>query len=67
MDSFGWSSLRATSKYVASIATTADGRISVTAKGFNDTNIDAKIVILEPRTSAGTAMAWATDAGTQVN
>ena len=66
-DSFGCESASATSKYVASIATTADGRISVTAQGFNDTNIDAKIVILEPRTSDGTAMTWATNAGMQVN
>jgi len=45
---WGCESTTQSSKYVASISTTADGVISVTAQNFADTAIDAKIVILTP-------------------
>jgi type IV pilus assembly protein PilA len=35
----------------------------VTAQGFNDTQIDGNVVTLVPLASAGTAAAFATDAG----
>jgi type IV pilus assembly protein PilA len=43
------------SKYVGSVATAADGTITVTvaAGSFNDTNIDGKFVTLKPFSSAG--------------
>ncbi|PKO89391.1 MAG: pilin [Betaproteobacteria bacterium HGW-Betaproteobacteria-12] len=64
---WGCESASATSKYVASIVTDADGQVTVTAQGFNDANIDGEAVILQPRTQAGAAMVWATNAGSQVN
>jgi type IV pilus assembly protein PilA len=36
------------SKYVAGVATTADGVITVRAIGFNDTEIDGKEITLQP-------------------
>ena len=63
---WGCESASSTSKYVASVATTADGRVTVTAQGFNDTNIDGKVVILEPRNAAGAALT-AANMPTQVN
>ena len=64
---WGCESASSTSKYVASIATTADGRVSVTTQGFGDAvNIDGKIVILEPRNSSGVALTTA-NMPTQVN
>ena len=65
-NNWGCESASSTSKYVASVATTADGRVTVTAQGFNDANIDGKTVILEPRNAAGTALTVA-DMPTQVN
>ena len=56
---WGCESASSTSKYVASIVTTANGRVTVTAQGFGDTNIDGKTVILEPRDAAGTALTTA--------
>ena len=50
------------SKYVASVATNGVGKITVTAQGFNDPNIDTKVVTLVPLVAAGTVAA-ATDAG----
>ena len=63
---WGCESASSTSKYVASVATTANGRVTVTAQGFNDANIDGKTVILEPRDAAGTALTPAA-MPTQVN
>ncbi len=40
-------------KYVASVATTADGVIVVTTRNFNDTDIDGKTIQLAPKTSDG--------------
>ena len=53
---WGCEAASSTSKYVASIVTTADGRVSVKAQGFNNTAIDGQVVILEPRTAAGVAL-----------
>lgn len=64
---WGCESASATSKYVKSIATDANGKVSVTAQGFNDTNIDNQVVILEPRLQSGAAMVYANDNGKQVN
>ena len=54
----GWGCGEGTSstKYVASIATDANGVISVTTQGFGDTSIDAKVLTLVPSTSAGVAL-----------
>ena len=51
------------SKYVASVHTTANGQIRVTAQGFNDGNIDAKLVTLTPMSTATTAATFAANAG----
>src|SRR3990167_2585182 len=56
-DGWGCESASATSKYVASVATSAAGRVTVTITGTGDSNIDGKVVILEPRNSSGTALA----------
>ena len=48
------------SKYVASIQTTADGAITVTAQNIGDTDIDGKIVSLIPYHSDTVAKAVAT-------
>ncbi len=53
---WGCESTTATSKYVASIATDAAGKITVTAQGFGDANIDAKTLELTPTTAAGVAI-----------
>jgi len=49
-------------KYVATISTTADGLVSVTTRGFSNTNIDTKVVTLLPLTGANVA-AVGTNAG----
>ena len=53
----GWGCGEGTSstKYVASIATSADGVITVTTQGFADTAIDAKTLTLTPYKDATTA------------
>jgi type IV pilus assembly protein PilA len=63
---WGCEAASSTSKYVASIATTTAGRVTVTAQGFNNAAIDGQVVILEPRDAAGTALAVAA-MPTQVN
>ncbi len=50
-------------KYVNGINTTANGLVSVTTRGFSNTNIDGKVVTLLPLSAAGTA-AVGTNAGT---
>jgi type IV pilus assembly protein PilA len=65
-DGWGCESTGQSSKYVKAIHTTADGAISVTATGFNDTNIDDKVVTLVPQTSAGAAMTIASNASSAV-
>ena len=58
-NSWGCESTTSTSKYVASIATSAAGVVSVTtpAAAFNDTLIDAKVLTLIPSDPAGGALA----------
>ena len=55
----GWGCGESTSstKYVASVATDANGVITVTTQGFSDTTIDAKTIRLIPQTAAGVALA----------
>ena len=55
-NAWGCESSSATSKYVASVATDAAGKITVTAQGFSDTNIDAKTIDLIPTNASGTAI-----------
>ena len=62
---WGCESTAATSKYVASVATSALGVITVTTQGFADAAIDAKTVTLSPTDAAGTVLA-AFAVGTQV-
>ena len=54
----GWGCGEGTSstKYVASVATDANGVITVTSQGFADATIDGKTITLTPSTSAGTAL-----------
>lgn len=47
------------SQYVESISTSADGRITVVARGFNNDDIDGESVILEPRDSTGNELTTA--------
>lgn len=56
------------SKYVASVETSADGVVTVTTRGFGDTNIDGKKITLTPYSDANatTAMAVATNMGDTV-
>jgi len=63
---WGCESSTATSKYVASVATSDDGQITVTAQGTNETGIDGKTLTLTPMTSTGTAMTAAGNMGGQV-
>ena len=55
-----------TSKYVASIRTSADGVITVEAQGFNDTDIDNKFITLTPLDNANAAVTVATYWGKQI-
>lgn len=63
---WGCESASASSKYVKSIKTTANGKVRVEAQGFNDTNIDGKFVYLEPKLTDGTIMTASSDIGKQV-
>jgi type IV pilus assembly protein PilA len=61
---WGCESTTAASKYVSSIATGANGEITVTATGFNDTtNIDGKVVTLVPYKNDTTPSSSTTDIG----
>jgi type IV pilus assembly protein PilA len=66
----GWgcesSAVGGTSKFVASVATNADGKVTVTAQNVNDAGIDGKTVDLTPMTSAGAAMTVPANLGQQV-
>lgn len=65
---WGCESSTSTTKYVASVATTADGVVTVTTQGFGDTNIDAKTITMTPYadTAMTTPMAVATNLGDAV-
>ena len=57
-NNWGCESTTATSKYVASIATTADGRVEVTAgTGIDTAGVDGKVLTLIPNSTGTTAMA----------
>jgi len=45
---WGCESASSTSKYVASVATSPDGVITVTAQGFSDSTIDTQTITLTP-------------------
>ena len=64
--SWGCESSGSTSKYVALVATDANGAIKVTAQGTGDTNIDGKFVTLVPLTAAGAVMTFPTNLGQAV-
>jgi type IV pilus assembly protein PilA len=53
---WGCESTTQSSKYVSSIATDGAGKITVTATGFGDSNIDGKSIDLIPTTATGTAI-----------
>jgi type IV pilus assembly protein PilA len=59
----GTSNPSVSSKYVASVTTSSDGAITVTAQGFGDSAIDGKKLTLVPLATPSTAAAFATDAG----
>ena len=67
-NAWGCESASATSKYVASVATSADGVVTVTAQNFGDSLIDAKTITMTPYSDTGltTAMTTAANAGKQV-
>jgi len=52
------------SKYVASIVTSVDGKVTVTVQGFNNTGIDGKLVTLVPMIDASNA-ATSADVGSK--
>ena len=60
---WGCESSTPTSKYVESVATDDNGKITVTARGFNDDDIDGKVVTLVPLSAADTAAVFTTDRG----
>jgi type IV pilus assembly protein PilA len=59
----GTSNPSVTTKYVAAVTTSADGKITVTAQGFNDGNIDNKVVTLTPLISLNTPAVFTTNVG----
>jgi type IV pilus assembly protein PilA len=63
---WGCESSTATSRYVASVATDANGVVSVTTRGFSDALIDGKIVTLTPTAADGTTVLTTADIPTQV-
>ena len=68
INNWGCESTSQSSKYVASVTTTADGVITVKATGLNDSGIDNKDVVLTPYVDTGlaTPMAVASDGGKQI-
>jgi type IV pilus assembly protein PilA len=59
----GTSQASVTTKYVASVTSTADGAITVTAQGFNDSTIDGKKVTLVPMATATQPAVFLTNVG----
>jgi type IV pilus assembly protein PilA len=57
-NNWGCESTSATSKYVASVTTDANGAVTVTATNIDSANIDNKIVTLIPADSAGVALTY---------
>lgn len=67
-NNWGCESASATSKYVASIATDADGEVTVTVQGFTGSysGLNGETVTMTPQDSAGTAMTVGADLGDAV-
>jgi type IV pilus assembly protein PilA len=65
-NSFGCESTGSTSKYVALVQTSINGKITVTAQNIDSANIDGKFVTLTPLTAAGAAMVYNTNVGTAI-
>ena len=59
----GTSSVSTTTKYVAKVLTSVNGKVTITAQGFNDGQIDGKDVTLVPMTDATTPSVFATNVG----
>lgn len=59
----GTSNPSTTTKYVNAVTTDANGKITVTAQGFNDTQIDGKVVTLVPLSAANTPATFTNDVG----
>ena len=53
---WGCESASSSSKYVAGVATDANGVVTVTSQGVGDATVDAKTVVLTPTDSSGTAL-----------
>ena len=68
INGWGCESASPTSKYVASVATTANGVITVLAQNFNDADIDGDGVVMTPYADTGMTdtMDTTNDAGKQV-
>jgi type IV pilus assembly protein PilA len=64
-NNWGCESASASSKYVSSVATDANGVVTVTATGFNNTAIDGMTIQLTPFKDASTAMV-ATNMGSSI-
>jgi type IV pilus assembly protein PilA len=64
-NAWGCESASQTTKYVKKIETDGNGKVTVTATGFNDSDIDDKVVTLVPLKDATNAMA-STDVGKQI-
>ena len=64
--SWGCESSGSASKYVNQVMTDANGLVTVTVQGFNDTTIDTKLVTLRPLTSAGGTMTFTANVGSAV-
>src|SRR5690606_30946043 len=64
-DGAGYGTSEAPTKYVESIETGNDGKISVTLANIDDVNIDGKVITLMPMADATTALTN-NDAGVQI-
>ena len=59
----GTSNPSVTSKYVQAVTTNTDGAITVTAQGFNDTQIDTHQVTLAPLSASNTLATFSANVG----
>ena len=55
---WGCESTASTSKYVRSITTDADGKVSVTAQAIDALKVDGKVVTLTPANNSGTPLVY---------
>jgi type IV pilus assembly protein PilA len=65
-NSFGCETSGSSSKYVALIQTSINGKVTVTAQNIDAINIDGKFLTLTPMTSTGTTMVFNTNVGNSV-